>query len=138
MKQSLTYVFSLSLLSSFFLFQIAEQREELSHDVRVCIGTPNRLLKLSQSGFLKWHRVRLIVWDIGKTRKLQIAEVQAKRRIKNKLKNGVHVEDPFNVEVRPDEKGQPTPYPNLSDRMQKTKEPGGRPPQTTNLLTDSD
>jgi hypothetical protein len=88
--------------------QIDQQREELSHDVRVCIGTPNRLLKLSQNGFLKWNRVRLIVWDIGKTRKLQVAEMQERRRRNNKIKAGVHVENPLDVEVRADEKGQPT------------------------------
>lgn len=86
-----------------------QQREELSHDVRVCIGTPHRLLKLSQSGFLKWNRARLIVWDIGKTRKLQVAEQQERRRRQNKIKAGIHVENAHIIDVRPDEKGQPHP-----------------------------
>ena len=82
-----------------------QQREELSHDVRVVIGTPHRLLKLSEQGFLKWNRAHLIVWDIGKTRKLIIAEMQEKRRLKNKVKQGKIDKMPLTVEVREDEKG---------------------------------
>lgn len=95
--------------SAFFFFalrsQMPEQREELCHDVRVAIGTPGRLLKLSQAGFLKWNRCRMIVWDIGKTRKLQVAEAQEARRMKNKIKAGKEVADPHTVEVRKDIKG---------------------------------
>lgn len=82
-----------------------EQREELSHDVRVVIGTPHRLLRLSEAGYLKWSRAHLVVWDIGKSRKLQIAEKQERRRTKNKIKAGIHVENPRLVEVREEEKG---------------------------------
>jgi hypothetical protein len=83
-----------------------EQREELSHDVRVVIGTPHRLLRLSAAGYLKWNRAKLIVWDIGKTRKLQVAELQQKRRNKNKIKKGIHVENPTLGELSDAQKGQ--------------------------------
>jgi hypothetical protein len=83
-----------------------EQREELSHDVRVVIGTPHRLLRLSAAGYLKWSRAKLIVWDIGKTRKLQVAELQQKRRNKNKIKKGIHVENPTLGELSDTQKGQ--------------------------------
>lgn len=102
----LTLLFSSAPPSS-PLPQIDQQREELSHDVRLAIGTPNRLLKLSQAGFLKWSRCRLVVWDIGKSRKLQIAEKQQKRRIKNKIKAGVAVENPHIPELSDAQKGQP-------------------------------
>lgn len=86
--------------------KIDQQREELSHDVRVAIGTPHRLLKLSQNGFLKWSRCRLVLWDIGKSRKLQVAEKQERRRIKNKLKKGEALGEGVNPEFveLPDEK----------------------------------
>jgi len=83
-----------------------EQREELSHDVRVVIGTPHRLLRLSQAGFLKWNRARLVLWDIGKTRKLQVAEMQQRRRNKNKVKKGIDVENPLLGELTDEQKGK--------------------------------
>lgn len=83
-----------------------QQREELSYDVRVVIGTPHRLLKLSEQGYLKWNRAHLILWDIGKTRKLIVAEMQEKRRLKNKVKQGKIDKMPLTIEVREDEKGE--------------------------------
>lgn len=84
--------------------KIDQQREELSHDVRVAIGTPARLLKLSQNGFLKWNRAHLIVWDIGKSHKLQVAEAIETRRHKSKVKKGL-AEPNAPIEVRPEVKG---------------------------------
>lgn len=70
----------------------AQQREELSVDVRVCVGTPHRLLKLAQEGYLKFNRLHFVVFDIAKTKKLAKAEAKEMQRRKNKKKNGEDID----------------------------------------------
>jgi len=47
-----------------------------------------------------------VLWDIGKTRKLQVAEMQQRRRNKNKVKKGIDVENPLLGELTDEQKGK--------------------------------
>ena len=49
--------------------KIKDQVEALNTDVRIAIGTPNRLLKLADAGALLLDRVEHIIVDCGKDAK---------------------------------------------------------------------
>jgi len=49
---------------------LEDQEKALStQDVRICVGTPNRLLKLCERGALNVERLRLCVLDLGRDAK---------------------------------------------------------------------